>query len=93
MSLSKSTNAEKLEEAEQEAGANSEVSATPAQLNLIQQGNPKEPHMSAKNLAKVSSRKTKLRTHKKDLIERAQRQERGKREKDVSDTQAQLNLI
>lgn len=49
--------------------------------------------MSVKNLAKVSSRKTKLRAHKKDLIERAQRQERGKREKDVSDTQAQLNLI
>lgn len=36
VSLSKSTNAEELEEAEQEARADSEISATRAQLNLIQ---------------------------------------------------------
>lgn len=50
VSLSESDNAKEFKEAEQEAEANSEVSDTPAQLNLTQESNPEEPHTSAENV-------------------------------------------
>lgn len=45
-----SNNAQELKEAEQEAKADSEVSDTPAQLNLTQESNAEEPHTSAENV-------------------------------------------
>lgn len=50
VSPSESTNAQELEEAKQEAEADSRVSDTPAQLNLTQESNAEEPHTSAENV-------------------------------------------
>lgn len=50
VSPSESNNAHELKEAEQEAEADSEISDTPAQLNLTQESNAEEPHTSAETV-------------------------------------------
>lgn len=48
--LSESTNVEETKEAEQEEEADSEVSDTPAPLNLVQESNSNDSHTSAENV-------------------------------------------